>query len=122
MAVSLALLGLGSKYLDQCQDDKPVWAIVLCIVAVCADVSFFSIGLGPITLRAQGSGLAISVNRLVRMFFVLGGIMVVGTVFFYVVMPETKGKSLEEIQFLFQDKEGGDVETKEVRRVDLELT
>ncbi|CAI0543270.1 unnamed protein product [Linum tenue] len=145
MAVSLALLGLGSKYLDQCQD------VTMCIVAVCGFVSFFSIGLGPITwvysseifplrLRAQGSGLAISVNRLVSgvvsmtfltvsmkisfggMFFVLGGIMVVGTVFFYVVMPETKGKSLEEIQFLFQDKEGGDVETKEVRRVDLELT
>ncbi|CAI0543272.1 unnamed protein product [Linum tenue] len=146
MAVSLALLGLGSKYLDQ-----PLWAVTMCIVAVCGFVSFFSIGLGPITwvysseifplrLRAQGSGLAISVNRLVSgvvsmtfltvsmkisfggMFFVLGGIMVVGTVFFYVVMPETKGKSLEEIQFLFQDKEGGDVETKEVRRVDLELT
>lgn len=46
-------------------------------VALCEDVSFFSIELGPITwvyssgifplrLRAQGSSLAISVNRLVR--------------------------------------------------------
>ncbi|CAI0543271.1 unnamed protein product [Linum tenue] len=150
MALSLFILGLGSKILQH-SDSKPLWAVTMCIVAVCGFVSFFSIGLGPITwvysseifplrLRAQGSGLAISVNRLVSgvvsmtfltvsmkisfggMFFVLGGIMVVGTVFFYVVMPETKGKSLEEIQFLFQDKEGGDVETKEVRRVDLELT
>lgn len=132
MAISLAGLGLGSKFLDH-SDSKPTWVIVLCILAVCADVSFFSIGLGPITwvysseifpmrLRAQGSSLAISVNRLVSgvvsmtfltiskkitfggMFFVLAGIMVVGTVFFYVFLPETKGKSLEEIGALFEDK------------------
>uniref|UniRef100_A0A2C9W5A1 Major facilitator superfamily (MFS) profile domain-containing protein n=2 Tax=Manihot esculenta TaxID=3983 RepID=A0A2C9W5A1_MANES len=76
MAASLAALGVGSKYLEQ-SDKKPVWAIALCIVAVCADVSFFSIGLGPITwvysseifpmrLRAQGSSLAISINRLIK--------------------------------------------------------
>ncbi|EXB79937.1 Polyol transporter 5 [Morus notabilis] len=75
MAVSLAVLGLGSKFLEG-SDSRPTWGIVLCILAVCADVSFFSIGLGPITwvysseifpmrLRAQGSSLAISVNRLV---------------------------------------------------------
>ncbi|KAF2303921.1 hypothetical protein GH714_024554 [Hevea brasiliensis] len=132
MAVSLAALGMGSKYLEQ-SDSKPVWAIALCIVAVCADVSFFSIGLGPVTwvysseifpmrLRAQGSSLAISVNRLVSgivamtflstsklisfggMFFALAGIMAVGTVFIYLFLPETKGKTLEEIGVLFEDK------------------
>ncbi|KAF2304858.1 hypothetical protein GH714_039187 [Hevea brasiliensis] len=132
MAASLAALGVGSMYLEQ-SADKPVWAIALCIVAVCADVSFFSIGLGPVTwvysseifpmrLRAQGSSLAISVNRLVSgivamtflsisklisfggMFFSLAGIMVVGTVFFYFFLPETKGKTLEEIGVLFEDK------------------
>ncbi|XWS72023.1 hypothetical protein CRYUN_Cryun02cG0005000 [Craigia yunnanensis] len=131
MAISLAGLGLGSKYLQQSYD-KPAWAIALCVVAVCADVSFFSIGLGPITwvysseilpmrLRAQGSSLAISVNRVVSgivsmtflsisdkitfggMFFGLAGIMTVGTVFFYFFLPETKGKSLEEIEILFED-------------------
>ncbi|WCJ42470.1 Major facilitator superfamily protein [Euphorbia peplus] len=132
MAVSLAALGLGSKYLEL-SDSKPVWAIALCVVAVCADVSFFSLGLGPITwvysseifpnrLRAQGSSLAVSVNRLVSgvvamtflsisevvsfggMFLGLSGIMVVATVFIYVFLPETKGKSLEDIGLLFQDK------------------
>jgi MFS family permease len=132
MVLSLAGLGLGSMFLGR-SDSKPMWAIVLCILAVCADVSFFSIGLGPITwvysseifpmrLRAQGSSLAISVNRLVSgvvsmtfltiskkitfggMFLVLAGIMVVGTMFFYVFLPETKGKSLEEIGALFEDK------------------
>ncbi|KAL5838369.1 hypothetical protein ACOSQ3_015538 [Xanthoceras sorbifolium] len=132
MAVSLGVLGLGSKYLAQ-SNSKPLWAIVVCIVAVCAYVSFFSIGLGPITwvysteifplrLRAQGSALAISVNRVVSgvvsmtflsiskkitfggMFFVLGGIMVVATLFFYFFLPETKGKTLEETVTLFEDK------------------
>lgn len=131
MAVSLAGLGLGSKYLDQ-SEIKPAWAIALCVIAVCAAVSFFSIGLGPITwvysseifptkFRAQGSSLAISVNRLVSgivamsflsicraitfggMFFILAAIMAVGTVFFYFFLPETKGKSLEEIGLLFED-------------------
>ncbi|TKY60892.1 Polyol transporter 5 [Spatholobus suberectus] len=131
MAVSLSGLGLGSRILDQ-STRKPLWAVVLSIVSACADVSFFSIGLGPITwvysseifpmrLRAQGTSLAISVNRLVSgvvsmtfltisekitfagMFFVLAGIMVVATVFFYVFMPETKGKTLEEMETLFED-------------------
>ncbi|KAL9399395.1 hypothetical protein Peur_008356 [Populus x canadensis] len=64
-----------SKYLEQ-SNSKPLWSIALCVAAVCAAVSsFFSTGLRPITwvysseifptrLRAQGSSLAISVNRL----------------------------------------------------------
>ncbi|XP_028774036.1 polyol transporter 5-like [Neltuma alba] len=132
MSISLAGLGVGSLFLQK-SVRKPLWAIILCVVAVCADVSFFSIGLGPITwvysseifptrMRAQGSSLAISVNRLVSgvvsmtfltiskkitfagMFFVLCGIMVVGTLFFYVFIPETKGKSLEELETLFEKK------------------
>ncbi|KAH6761599.1 polyol/monosaccharide transporter 5 [Perilla frutescens var. hirtella] len=132
-AISLGGLGLGSKYLER-RAHKPMWAIALCVVTVCADVSFFSIGLGPITwvysseifpmrLRAQGTSLAVSVNRLVSgvvsmtflsvskkisfggTFFVLGGIMVVATIFFYFLLPETRGKSLEEIEELFQDKD-----------------
>lgn len=139
MAVSLAGLGLGSKFLQNSGPDKPAWAIALCVVAVCADVSFFSIGLGPITwvysseifptrLRAQGTSLAISVNRLVSgavamsflsisraltfggMFFVLSGIMVAATVFLYFFLPETKGKSLEEIETLFEDRVSTKVE------------
>ncbi|KAH7511912.1 probable polyol transporter 6 [Ziziphus jujuba] len=135
MVVSLSLLGLGSKFLEN-SSSKPTWAIVLCIVAVCADVSFFSIGLGPITwvysseafptrIRAQGSALAISVNRLVSgvvsmsflsiskkitfggIFFVLGGVMAVGTAFFYFFLPETKGLTLEEMQTIFEDQNTG---------------
>ncbi|XP_027358635.1 probable polyol transporter 6 [Abrus precatorius] len=132
MAVSLFVLGLGCTLL-QFSDNKPEWIIALSVVAVCSAVSFFSIGLGPTTwvysseifpmrLRAQGSSLAISVNRLVSgivsmsflsvseaitfggMFFVLSGVTVVGTLFFYFFLPETKGKSLEEIEALFDDQ------------------
>ncbi|KAK9947693.1 hypothetical protein M0R45_003306 [Rubus argutus] len=133
MVASLFGLGLGSKFLEH-STKKPMWAIVLCVVAVCADVSFFSIGLGPITwvysseifpmrLRAQASSLAISVNRLVSgvvsmtflsishritfggIFFVFAGIMLVGTVFFYLFLPETKGRTLEEMETIFKDKD-----------------
>ncbi|KAK9148832.1 hypothetical protein Scep_007589 [Stephania cephalantha] len=131
-ALSLAGLGLGAFFLGR-SETKPTWAIALCIVAVCADVSFFSIGLGPITwvysseifpmrLRAQATSFAFSVNRLVSgvvamsflsiskkitfggMFWVLGGIAVLATVFGY-FLPETKGKSLEEMGKIFEDKE-----------------
>ncbi|XP_031109735.1 polyol transporter 5-like [Ipomoea triloba] len=141
-ALSLAGLGLGSTYLLHAHH-KPIWAIGLCVLAVCADVSFFSIGLGPITwvysaeifplrLRAQGSALAVSVNRLVSgvvsatflsiskkitfggMFFVLSGVMVVATLFFYLLLPETKGMSLEEIGSLFEDKQSDGEKDKEI--------
>ncbi|KAG5134398.1 hypothetical protein JHK82_025586 [Glycine max] len=133
MAISLFVLGLGCTLLKLSGDNKDEWVIALCVVAVCATVSFFSIGLGPITwvysseifplrLRAQGSSLAISMNRLMSgivsmtflsvseaitfggMFFVLGGVMVCATLFFYFFLPETKGKSLEEIEALFEDQ------------------
>ncbi|KAK9102661.1 hypothetical protein Sjap_019915 [Stephania japonica] len=129
-ALSLAGLGLGAFFLGR-SEAKPIWAIALCIIAVCADVSFFSIGLGPITwvysaeifpmrLRAQATSLAFSVNRLVSgavamsflsiskritfggMFWVLAGIAVLATVFSY-FLPETKGKSLEEMGKIFED-------------------
>ncbi|GMH13679.1 hypothetical protein Nepgr_015520 [Nepenthes gracilis] len=131
MTFSLIVLGLASKFLEH-QAHNPMWAIIVSVIAVCADVSFFSIGLGPITwvysseifplkLRAQGSSIAISVNRLVSglvsmtflsvskkitfggIFFAFAGVMAAGTAFFYLLLPETKGKSLEEIGDLFED-------------------
>ncbi|ESW24826.1 hypothetical protein PHAVU_004G163600 [Phaseolus vulgaris] len=133
MTVSLFLLGFGSTFLKFSGDTKNELVIALCVVAVCATVAFFSIGLGPTTwvysseifplrLRAQGSSLAISVNRLVSgivsmtflsvseaitfggMFFVFGGVMACATLFFYCFLPETKGKNLEEIEALFEDQ------------------
>ncbi|KAG9455801.1 hypothetical protein H6P81_000309 [Aristolochia fimbriata] len=130
ISVSLALLGLGSKILEN-SEAKPRWAVVMSVVAVCADVSFFSIGLGPINwmysseifptrLRAQGTSVAISVNRVVSgvvsmtflsvskaisfggTFWLYAAVSAVGVAFTYVFLPETKGKTLEEMGVLFE--------------------
>uniref|UniRef100_A0A7N1A056 Major facilitator superfamily (MFS) profile domain-containing protein n=1 Tax=Kalanchoe fedtschenkoi TaxID=63787 RepID=A0A7N1A056_KALFE len=130
MAASSATLGLTTRILRN-STRKPAWAMVVSIIAVCADVSFFSLGLGPITwvysseifplrLRAQGTALAVSVNRAVSgtvsttfltiseaitfsgMFFIFAGIMAAATLFVYFFLPETKGISLEDICSLFE--------------------
>jgi MFS family permease len=101
-----------------------------CFASVLAYVAAFSVGLGPLTqaysaevlplrLRAQGTGLGTAVNRLtcgvlsmtfislagsVTMagcFFLYAGMMVVACVFVYVRLPETKGRSLEDMDVLF---------------------
>ena len=106
------------------------WALVVSIIAVYGFVASFNSGLGPCTwvysseiwpihLRAQGSGVAVAVNRLMNAtismtfisiytaitiggtFFLFCGLAVIAWVFFYYLCPETKGKSLEEIQMLF---------------------
>jgi hydrogenase maturation factor HypF (carbamoyltransferase family) len=38
------------------------------------------------------------------MFFALAGIIAAGGVFFNFCLPETKGKTLEKIRVLFEDK------------------
>ncbi|CAN6441710.1 unnamed protein product [Victoria cruziana] len=136
MAGSLFTLGVCSKLIERAgKVTKFTWTIGLSIVAICADVSFFSIGMGPINwvyssevfplrLRAQGSSLALSVNRVVSgvvsmsflsmvkalsvggTFFLFSGIAALGAIFFYMFLPETKGKTLEEIGSLFADGNG----------------
>nr|GEZ11254.1 probable polyol transporter 4 [Tanacetum cinerariifolium]GEZ25283.1 probable polyol transporter 4 [Tanacetum cinerariifolium] len=105
--------------------------IALAILAVCGNVSFFSIGIGPVCwvitseifplrLRAQASALGAVGNRVcsgvVAMSFLsvsraisMAGTFTIFTVFsalsvgfVYKLVPETKGKSLEQIELLFQ--------------------
>ncbi|XP_020518230.1 polyol transporter 5 [Amborella trichopoda] len=131
MAISLAGLGVGALV-----GSRVAWAVVLCVISVCATVSCFSVGLGPITwvysseifplrLRAQGTAVAVGVNRVVSgavsmsflsvtkaismggTFFVFSGISALGAIFFYVFLPETKGRTLEEMCEVFEDKKRG---------------
>lgn len=107
--------------------------IALAILAVCGNVAFFSIGIGPICwvvsseilplrLRAQGSALGavgsrvssgvvtmsfLSVSRAITVsgtFFIFSVISAISVVFVHKCVPETKGKSLEEIEIMFQNE------------------
>jgi MFS family permease len=126
-----ALTGLGFSFkMVEHSEEKLLWALSLSIVAIYTYVAFFSIGLGPITwvysseifplkLRAQGASIGVAVNRVMNAtvsmsfisiykaitiggsFFMFAGISVLAWVFFYFSLPETKGKSLEEMEALF---------------------
>ncbi|KAL7246839.1 hypothetical protein ACSBR2_001867 [Camellia fascicularis] len=129
MVVSLATLGVSLTIIDH-SDEKLIWAVALAITSVLAYVAAFSVGMGPITwvysseifplrLRAQGICVGVAVNRMMSgtlsmtflslykaitiggAFFLFMGVAMVGWVFFYTLLPETQGKTLEEMQVLF---------------------
>ncbi|XP_012069681.2 putative polyol transporter 1 [Jatropha curcas] len=97
---------------------------------VLAYVAFFSIGMGPITwvysseifplrLRAQGTSMGVAVNRLTSgvisttfislykgitiggAFFLFAAIAAVAWTFFFTCLPETRGRTLEDMEVLF---------------------
>ncbi|KAH0977748.1 hypothetical protein GBA52_027467 [Prunus armeniaca] len=129
MVASLLCLGTSLTIVDH-ENDKMMWASVLCLTMVLAYVGFFSIGMGPIAwvysseifplkLRAQGCSMGTAVNRIMSgvltmtfitlykaismggTFFLYGAIATVGWVFFYTMLPETQGRTLEDMEVLF---------------------
>ncbi|XP_074313305.1 polyol transporter 5-like [Silene latifolia] len=124
LATSLTIIDLSSHKLN--------WAIALSITTVCSFVASFSIGLGPIAwvysseifplrLRAQGTSMGVATNRgvsgVITMtflslsnaittgggFFLFGGIAILSWLFFFTFLPETQGRTLEEMHELFDD-------------------
>ncbi|XP_027062461.1 probable polyol transporter 4 isoform X2 [Coffea arabica] len=106
--------------------------IALAILSVCANVAFFSVGIGPVCwvltseifplrLRAQASALGgvcsrvcsgliamsfLSVSHAITtagIFLVFSLLSAISVAFVYTMVPETKGKSLEQIELLFQN-------------------
>ncbi|XP_073292706.1 putative polyol transporter 1 [Primulina huaijiensis] len=129
MILSLVGLGTGLTIISN-TDHKLIWAISLCITCVLTFVGFFSIGMGPIAwvysseifplrLRAQGCSMGVAANRVTSgiismtflslnkgisiggTFFLYAGIACVSWVFFYALFPETRGKTLEEMESSF---------------------
>ncbi|KAH6819389.1 polyol/monosaccharide transporter 5 [Perilla frutescens var. frutescens] len=130
LTASLLALAAGLTVIERNGDRKMTWAVALCVATSLSSVAFFSIGMGPIAwvyssevfplrLRAQGCSMGVAVNRLTSgvvlmtflslskavtiggAFFLYTGIAAVGWVFFYTLLPETQGRSLEEVEALF---------------------
>ncbi|GJN32899.1 hypothetical protein PR202_gb21441 [Eleusine coracana subsp. coracana] len=135
MAVSLVGLGAGLTVVGRypavgAAAEAPSWAVGLCVASTLAFVSFFSVGLGPMTavytseifplrVRALGYAVGVACNRVTSgtvsmtflslssaitiggSFFLYAGIVALSWVFFYTCLPETRGRTLEEMGELF---------------------
>ncbi|RDX75664.1 Polyol transporter 5, partial [Mucuna pruriens] len=129
LIVSLLTLGVSLTVVDHSRTTLS-WAIGLSIAAVLSYAATFSIGSGPITwvysseifplrLRAQGVAIGAVVNRVTSgvvsmtflsltkaitiggAFFLFAGISIAAWIFHYTLLPETRGKTLEEIEGSF---------------------
>lgn len=125
------------------------FVIALAILFVCGNVAFFSVGLGPVCwvvtseifplrVRAQASALGavgnrvcsgivamsfLSISRAITVagiFFLFAAISALSVVFVHMSVPETKGKSLEQIEMLFQnehERQGSEMELGDVEQL-----
>ncbi|KAK7257993.1 hypothetical protein RIF29_32363 [Crotalaria pallida] len=130
LILSLVTLAVSLTIIDHHSDTTLKWAVGLSIAAVLCYVATFSIGSGPITwvysseifplrLRAQGVAVGAVVNRVTSgvismtflslskaitiggAFFLFAGIAVMAWIFHFTMLPETRGKTLEEIEGSF---------------------
>ncbi|XP_039115266.1 probable polyol transporter 4 isoform X1 [Dioscorea cayenensis subsp. rotundata] len=149
MTICLFILSLSLTLMHGLGLMSPNVGIGIAILAVCGNVAFFSVGIGPVCwvltseiyplrLRAQASALGavgnrlcsgliamsfLSVSRAISVggtFFLFSVISAVSVMFVYSCVPETKGKSLEEIERLFQNGrewQKGEVELGDVEHL-----
>jgi sugar porter (SP) family MFS transporter len=128
MTVSLLVLGSLFAAFTGAKDDVAVAS--LSFAAVVAFVVSFSVGLGPLAwvysseilplrLRGQGAGLGTAMNRIISgvvtmtfislyqaitmagAFYLYAAIAAASFVFVYACLPETRGRSLEDMEELF---------------------
>ncbi|PWZ43995.1 Polyol transporter 5 [Zea mays] len=127
MAASLLVLGLSIR----------ATSAATCVAAAVAFMATFSLGFGPVIwmygseilplrLRAQGTGVGTAVNRVMSAivgmtfipmyeavgmagtFYIFAAMSAAAWVFVYACLPETKGRSLEEMEALFDAGAGAD--------------
>lgn len=131
--VSLFMLAMALEFIGKESGAGHQAAAYLAIIAACSNVAFFSVGMGPVNwvlgseifplrLRAKAASLGVGMNRTMSgvvtisflsiaraitvpgTFFLFGGVSFLCSVFIYVFVPETKGKTLEEIVAFFNTK------------------
>ncbi|XP_062202881.1 putative polyol transporter 1 [Phragmites australis] len=127
MATSLLVLGLSVRAPTAA---TTWWAAATCVAAAAVFMATFSLGFGPVIwmygseilplrLRAQGTGVGTAVNRVMSAavgmtfislyeavgmagsFYIFAACAAAAWVFVYACLPETKGRSLEEMEALF---------------------
>lgn len=130
IVVFVTILATCLTIVEQHHGEKLLWALGLSIASTYTFVAFYNIGLAPVTwvysseifplrLRAQGYAIGVAVNRLMNAtismsfislyeaitiggaFFLFAGIALIAWFFFYFLFPETKGRSLEDMEELF---------------------
>lgn len=129
--VFLALCGLCFRYM---------WDPAVLVVGLCLFMGFFSVGLGaitfvvaseifPLAVRGKAMALTVFINRLssgvvalsflsmvsamsyTGAFTLFASISFLSTFFYLLALPETKGKTLEEISMIFEQVRGPSVRT-----------
>ncbi|GER57162.1 sugar transporter [Striga asiatica] len=130
LALSMLTLGTGLTVIDRYGTHNLQWVVVICVLMTYTSVAFFSMGMGPIAwvysseifpiqLRAQGCGVGVAINRATSgvllmsfislykaitiggTFFLFSGIATVTWIFFFTLLPETRGRTLEDMEALF---------------------
>ncbi|XP_078178085.1 polyol transporter 5-like isoform X2 [Carex rostrata] len=128
MSISLLILGSSLTIVDHYPSQK--WAGALSITTVLTFTASFATGFGPLAwvysseifplrLRAQGASIGTAVNRIMSgvitmsfislykaitiagSFYLYAGVATLGAVFIYFFLPETRGRSLEDMEVLF---------------------
>uniref|UniRef100_A0A0E0BTA3 Major facilitator superfamily (MFS) profile domain-containing protein n=1 Tax=Oryza glumipatula TaxID=40148 RepID=A0A0E0BTA3_9ORYZ len=130
MAVSLLVLGFSLRVSSSSGSGSEWWAAATSVAAAAAFMATFSLGFGPVIwmygseilplrLRAQGTGIGTAANRVMSAavgmsfislyeaagmagtFYLFAACSAAAWVFVYACLPETKGRSLEEMEALF---------------------
>ncbi|KAF0888247.1 hypothetical protein E2562_013697 [Oryza meyeriana var. granulata] len=131
MTASLLVLGSVFAAFGGARDDAAVAAVAVAVVV--AFVCAFSVGIGPLAwvysseilplrLRGQGAGIGTAMNRIISgvvtmtfislygaitmagAFYLYAAIAAASFVFIYACLPETRGRSLEDMEELFHTK------------------
>ncbi|KAL2348498.1 hypothetical protein Fmac_002498 [Flemingia macrophylla] len=127
----VTMLGLGvCLAIVEHSKGKLFWASSVVVVVTYTFVAFMAIGVAPVTwvysseilplrFRAQGLGVCVVVNRITTVvvltsfisiykaitmggiFFLFAGVNVLALWFYYSFLPETKGRSLEDMEATF---------------------